>query len=70
MDVGAIITWITTNLDLITQIVGVAALIATLTPNESDNAIVDAILRAINFTGANLGNARNAPVESADTSVR
>ena len=51
--------WIIANwgqvLIIITQIVGVAALIATLTPNQSDNAIIDTILKVINTIGGNVG---------------
>ena len=41
-------------------IVGIFASIATMTPNESDNKIVDFLLKVINFLGANFGNAKNA----------
>ena len=55
--------WIIENwgqvLLIITQVVGVAALIATLTPNQSDNAIVDTILKVINTIGGNVGKAEN-----------
>jgi len=55
--------WIIANwgqvLIIITQIVGVAALIATLTPNQSDNAIIDTILKVINTIGGNVGKAKN-----------
>ena len=50
-------------LSLAAQVVGVAALLATLTPNTSDNAIVDTILRVINFFGANFGKAKNDPAD-------
>jgi hypothetical protein len=59
MDLGSVITWVTANIDIIAQIVGVFALLATLTPNESDNAIVDAILKGVNFFGANVAKAGN-----------
>jgi hypothetical protein len=55
--------WIIANwgqvLLIITQVVGVAALIATLTPNQSDNAIVDTVLKVINTLGGNVGKAEN-----------
>jgi len=55
--------WLTTNgtqiIELIVQIVGVASLVATLTPNESDNKAVDFILNIINMLGANVGKAKN-----------
>ena len=55
--------WFTTNgvalVELLVQIVGVASLIASITPNESDNKAVDFILNIINLLGANIGNAKN-----------
>jgi hypothetical protein len=56
--------WITSNwgnlYSIITQVVGVAALVATLTPNTSDNKAVDFVLNIINMLGANLGKSKNA----------
>jgi len=56
--------WITSNwgnlYSIITQIVGVAALVATLTPNQSDNKAVDFVLNIINMLGANVGKSKNA----------
>ena len=60
MDFAAIIDNLPTYIELITQVVGVFALVATLTPNTSDNAIVDFILKLINFGGANVGSSKNA----------
>ena len=37
-----------------------AALVATLTPNTSDNKAVDFVLNIINMLGANLGKSKNA----------
>ena len=55
--------WITNNwgnlYSIITQVVGVAALVATLTPNTSDNKAVDFVLNLINMLGANVGNSKN-----------
>jgi hypothetical protein len=55
--------WIIANwgqvLIIITQVVGVAALVATLTPNQSDNAVIDTILKVINTIGGNVGKAKN-----------
>ena len=36
-------------IELITRIVGVAAIVAAMTPNESDNKAVDFILNVISF---------------------
>jgi len=41
------------------ELVGSFAMIASLTPNSSDNAAIDVVLRVINALGANLGKARN-----------
>ena len=56
--------WITSNwgnlYSIITQVVGVAALVATLTPNTSDNKAVDFVLNIIIMLGANVGKSKNA----------
>ena len=56
--------WITSNwgnlYSIITQVVCVAALVATLTPNTSDNKAVDFVLNIINMLGANVGKSKNA----------
>ena len=56
--------WITSNwgnlYSIITQVVGVAALVATLTPNTSDNKAVDFVMNIINMLGANIGKSKNA----------
>jgi hypothetical protein len=61
-DVG-LITYIITNwqawIAVATSIVGSAALVATLTPNKSDDRIVQWILDIVNFVGANVGKAKN-----------
>jgi len=46
--------------EVVTSFVGLFALIATLTPNTSDNALADALLRLINTLGANIGKSKNA----------
>ena len=55
--------WFTTNWEslfvILTQVVGVAALVATLTPNASDNKAVDFVLNIINMLGANVGKSKN-----------
>ena len=56
--------WLVANasslLELIVQVVGVAALVATLTPNDSDNKAVDFILNIVNLLGGNVGRSKNA----------
>tara|TARA_Y100000592_G_C5207475_1_gene193383 strand:- start:239 stop:418 length:180 start_codon:yes stop_codon:yes gene_type:complete len=41
------------------QVIGIAALVATMTPNKTDNKIVDALSKIINLLGANFGKAKN-----------
>ena len=41
------------------QVVGVAALAATLTPTDTDNKIIDLLGKIINIIGANFGKAKN-----------
>jgi hypothetical protein len=59
-----ILTLITTNLptyiELITQVIGTFAIVATMTPNTSDNVIVDFLARIVNFFAANVGKSKNA----------
>ena len=43
------------------QVVGAFALIATKTPNKSDDKIVQFFLDLFNFMGANAGKAANKP---------
>jgi hypothetical protein len=53
------ISWITSNLAVLLEIVGAFSLIATLTPNKTDNEIMDWVMKAVNFLGANIGKAEN-----------
>ena len=46
--------------EIVTSVVGLFALIATLTPNTSDNAFADGLLRLVNTLGANIGKAKNS----------
>jgi|TARA_R110002074_G_scaffold69568_2_gene162154 hypothetical protein len=46
-------------LSAVTSIVGGFAIIATLTPNQADNKIIDAVMQLINTLGGNFGNAKN-----------
>ena len=57
------LTWVTSNLALIFQVIGIFALIATLTPNKADDKIVQWILDLVNFFAANIGKAKNTPNE-------
>ena len=42
---------------VITSVIGTFATIATMTPNETDNKIVDALYKLINLLGMNKGKA-------------
>ncbi len=59
------ITWIGDNWEvlfqIVTSVVGAFALLATLTPNETDNKVMDIVVKAVNFIGANFGKAKNDP---------
>lgn len=44
---------------VVSSLVGTFALVATITPNRSDNAIADILCRFVNFLGANFGQAKN-----------
>ena len=52
---------------IITSFVGTFALIATLTPNKSDDKIVAFLQQLVNFFGANFGKAKNDETPKADT---
>ena len=55
--------WIIGNagniLNIALEIIGAFAIIATMTPNESDNKIANGLMRIINMLGANTGMASN-----------
>jgi hypothetical protein len=55
--------WLTGNfsnvIEVVLNLVGAFAVIATMTPNESDNKIVAFVLNVINTLGANFGKASN-----------
>tara|TARA_R110002020_G_scaffold204521_1_gene408601 strand:+ start:122 stop:307 length:186 start_codon:yes stop_codon:yes gene_type:complete len=46
-------------LSAVTSIVGGFAILATFTPNQTDNKIIDAMMQMINTLGGNFGNAKN-----------
>ena len=46
-------------LSSVASIVGGFAVLASLTPNKSDDRIVQIILDIVNFVGANVGKAKN-----------
>jgi len=55
--------WISENWDnvigIVTSVVGVFAIISTMTPNPKDDKIVSQLLKFINFLGANFGKSKN-----------
>ena len=59
--IQAIIDAIVSYIPVALTVVGSFAVIATLTPNRTDDKIVQFILDFINFLGANLGKAKNKP---------
>ena len=65
MEFGNAISWVMVNLDTMlkvaTSFVGTFAIIATLTPNKNDDAIVAKALDFINFFGGNFGRSKNDP---------
>lgn len=46
-------------LEIVAQVIGVAALIAALTPNETDNKIIAMVGKFFDVLGANWGRATN-----------
>lgn len=59
--VGDIILQIQKWLPVAFQIVGAFAMVAAMTANETDDKVVNTILKAINFLGMNFGTAKNDP---------
>lgn len=57
--IQAIIEKVIAIIPVLVTVIGAAAIIATVTPNKSDDKIVQVILDIINFLGANLGKAKN-----------
>jgi len=59
--------WISENWDnvigIVTSVVGVFAIISTMTPNPKDDKIVSQLLKFINFLGANFGKSKNEEME-------
>lgn len=60
-----IINWVTAldwqmMVNIALQAVGLAALVSSQTPNTADDKIVQAILTALNFLGANFASSKNS----------
>tara|TARA_B100001250_G_scaffold414371_1_gene452296 strand:- start:596 stop:784 length:189 start_codon:yes stop_codon:yes gene_type:complete len=56
-------TWITDNkesvIGVLTGVVTIASIVATLTPNESDNKIVDKFSKVVSWLALNIGKAKS-----------
>jgi|TARA_R110000787_G_scaffold81089_1_gene176063 hypothetical protein len=52
-------SFVTSNLTVILEVVGAFSLLATMTPNKSDDEVMAWVLKAVNFLGANTGKAKN-----------
>ncbi len=50
---------VTTYVELALSVVGSFALIATITPNKSDDKAVEFLLKVINLFAANVGKSKN-----------
>lgn len=57
--ITTITSFVTNYFDVALAVVGVLALVATKTPNTSDDKIVQFVLDLVNFGGANFGKAKN-----------
>jgi len=53
------IEFITKYVPIALQVVGVCAVIATMTPTKADDKIVQKILEVLNFLAGNIGKAEN-----------
>ena len=57
--------WIMANTEggvqLALQVIGAFSIVASFTPNTTDNKIANALMELINFFGMNMGKAKNAP---------
>jgi len=59
--VGDLLVRIQKWLPVVFQVVGAFSMIAAMTANDTDDKVVNYILKAINFLGFNFGTARNDP---------
>jgi hypothetical protein len=53
------IVWVQTNAGTLIQFFGAMAMLATITPNKSDDKFIQFVLDAINKAGLNVGRAGN-----------
>lgn len=59
--IGDIILQVQKWLPVVFQIVGAFAMIAAMTANQTDDKIVNTILKVVNIAGMNFGTAKNDP---------
>lgn len=55
--------FIVAYLPIAVSVVGTFSLIATMTPNKTDDKIIQVLLDIVNFLGANFGKAKNDPAK-------
>lgn len=53
------VEFVSTYWPVITSFIGSFALLSTLTPNKSDDKIVEALLKLVNFFAGNFGKSKN-----------
>ena len=63
MTLQVIIALVAEYVPIALAVVGAFALLATKTPNKTDDKILQVILDIVNFLGANLGKAKNDPAK-------
>ncbi len=56
-------SWLGQNYVIVLEIIGVFAILATLTPNKADDKVVQIVLDLINAFGMNTGKAKNSKVD-------
>jgi hypothetical protein len=58
--IQVVFSFVLAHWDQLFEVIGVAAVIATMTPNTSDDKVVSWVLASINAVGGNFGKSRNA----------
>ncbi|MEM9683119.1 MAG: hypothetical protein AAF942_07625 [Pseudomonadota bacterium] len=67
--VGDLLLKVQIWLPILFQVIGAFAMIASMTANQTDDKIVNYILKAINFLGFNFGTAKNDPAAGVTRSL-
>lgn len=60
--ITGVVAWVLSHIPQLLEVIGAFALIATMTPNKTDDEIINKLLKFINFVGANFGKSKNADV--------